>query len=371
MHITAQVEELRNALNKVLTVVDKKNTRPILTYTLINGNESGLEISATDLEVSAKINVCAKVENSIPFCVNGKNIFDILKELPNEELTLDINPDENILKIECLDIKYSLLIYRGNDFPPLAFENVANEFSIPANELLEIIAKTSHSMSSDETRLHCNGIFLHAIDSKLRAVATDGHRLSMIDINLDVEHIELLENGIIIPKKGVYELKKLAESDLNSIIKVSLDESFMYASIDNKYYLSVRLISREYPKYQKVIPTKSTYTLTTEKNNFYDAIKRIKIMSHEKSNSIKMRISSDSMFLVANHPTLGEAQEKINVQYNGPELEIGFSAKYLMDIISTFEIGEILLELNNEFRPVVIKSNNFPNYLGIIMPMKV
>ena len=219
--------------------------------------------------------------------------------------------------------------------------------------------------------MYLNGIFLQETDSKLRAVATDGHRLSIYDSDLSQTQIDTLVNGIIIPKKGVHELKKISESYPESVLKLSVDDSFMYVSADDTYFLSIRLIAREYPKYQAVIPNKTSFMLKTDKNIFLDAVKRIRIMSNEKSHGVRLQLTNSELILSANHPSLGDARETIAVSYDGNELEIGFNAKYLIDTLSSLEEGEIQFEINNELSPVILKSETIPNYLGVIMPLKL
>lgn len=370
MLIRANTHELRDALNKILSVVDKKNSRPILTYTLFTAKENYLELSATDLEVSSKVKISTNVDKEGTFCANAKNIFDILKELPDQEIELKLSEDGNSLKLTCQDIHYSLLIYKSDDYPHLVFGNV-NQFELQSEQILEIINKTSYAILNDETRLHLNGIYLQEVDSKLRAVATDGHRLSLLETELTNNENETLINGIIIPRKGVQELKKIAEAYPNKNIGISVDESFMFVTAEEKYFLSIRLIAREYPKYQAVIPSKTSFTMTTDKNSFYDAVRRVKIMSNEKSNGVRVKLHGNEITIMANHPSLGDARETLPVEYDGQEMEIGFNAKYLIDTLSTFNEGDISLELNNELSPVILRSSHLPNYLGIIMPLKL
>jgi len=370
MLLKIQVGLFRNALNKILSVVDKKNSRHILTYTQVTAKDNVLELSATDLEVSAKITINAIVEKPGTICVNAKNIFDILRELPEGEISFNVDLTENLLKINCGDIFYSILVYKNDDFPHLIFENKGNEFTLTAKQTLEIINKTSYAISNDETRIFLNGIFLQEVDTKLRAVATDGYRLSLIETELNSFHNENLINGIIIPRKGVYELKKLAENYPDSALKLSVDDSFIYINAENKYYLSIRLIAREYPKYQEIIPSKTTYRMIADKTTIFDAVRRIKIMSNEKSNGVRLNINGCELKFTANHPSLGDAQEKLNVEYDGKSMEIGFNAKFLIETLSSFDEGDISIELNNELSPILIKSASLPNYLGIIMPLK-
>lgn len=371
MIVNVHTELIRNAVNKILTVVDKKKSRPILTYTLVNVSNHKIEFSATDLEVSAKVSINAEVKQEGSFCVNAKNLFDILRELPQADIHLEIEDDGNSLKLSCNDINYSLLIYNSKEFPKLVFQNQNNKFSLKAKDVGDLINRTSYAISTDETRLYLNGIFLQEIDGKMRAVATDGFRLALLELPFNTTRIENLANGIIIPKKGIFEIKKMADSYPEQEINFSLDDSFMYVSIDESYALSIRLIAREYVKYQAVIPNKTSFKLVTDRDLFFDAVRRIKIMSNEKSHGVKIKINKSEMIVMANHPSLGDAQERVTIDYDGKEMEIGFNAKYLMDTLTSFDQGEIIFELNNELATVVIKSPELPNYLGIIMPLRI
>src|SRR5690606_3196743 len=180
MKIAIQSHSLRDAINKVLSVVDKKNSRPILTNCLLKTSGNKLELIATDLEVSAKIILDAKIEGEGSFCINSKNIADILRELPNDELILNVD-NNNLLNLSCKNINYSLLIIASDEFPQLTFQNSSSEFKLKTKQVTHIINKTSHAISTDETRLYLNGIYLQLTDSKLRAVAIDGHRLALLD----------------------------------------------------------------------------------------------------------------------------------------------------------------------------------------------
>ena len=371
MIVKIAVADLKETLNKILSVVDKKNTRLILNFIQIQAFENTIEMTATDLEVSAKVTTPCFVEKSGVFCVNAKNIFDIVKELPDKELKLELSEGSNSLKLSCDNINFTLLIYTSEEFPHLQFGTNGNEFKLNSQQITEIITKTSHAISNDETRLFLNGIYLQEVDGKLRSVATDGYRLSLVETELSNQNIESLINGIIIPKKGVLELKKIAETYPDKEICISVDESFIYLNANNSYLLAIRLIAKEYLKYQAVIPKKSYYYADIEKNAFANAVRRIKIMANERSNGVKIILKENEMIVAANHPSLGEAQEKISIHYVGKEFEIGFNAKFLLDTLSIFGDEEIRLEFNNELSPVAIKSSKNQNYLCIIMPLKL
>lgn len=371
MLVKISVAELKETLTKILSVVDKKNTRLILNFIQIQAFENKIEMTATDLEVSAKLTTPCFVEKSGTFCVNAKNIFDIVKELPDKELTIELPEGSNSLKLTCDNIHFTLLIYTSEEFPHLQFGTNGNEFKLNSNQILEIINKTSHAISNDETRLFLNGIYLQEVDGRLRSVATDGYRLSLVETDLSNTKIEALINGIIIPKKGVAELKKIAETYPDKEISISVDESFIYLNANNTYLLAIRLIAKEYLKYQAVIPKKTSFFADIDRNAFLNAVRRIKIMANERSNGVKLILKENEMIVAANHPSLGDAQEKINIHYSGKEFEIGFNAKFLIDTLSIFGDEEVRMEFNNELSPVAIKSSKSQNYLCIVMPLKL
>lgn len=370
MKLSIQSQLLRDAINKILSVVDKKNSRPILTNCLIRSQGQKLELIATDLEVSAKILLNAKIDQEGSFCINSKNIADILRELPNDELILNVE-NGNMLNLACKNISYSLLITSADEFPQLSFQNQSSEFRLKTKQVAHIINKTSHAISTDETRLYLNGIYLQLSDSKLRSVAIDGHRLALLDTHEFIGENKFLGDGVIVPRKGISELKKIADTYPEDDISISLDDSFMFVNAKNEYYLSIRLIAREYPKYQTVIPSKTTNRFHIDRNAVLNAVKRIKILSNEKTNGVKFNIQKNELVISTNHPALGQATETLPIAYDGKSTEIGFNAKYLIESLSVLNESDVTFEFNNELSPVVIKADDLPEFLGIIMPLKL
>lgn len=369
MLIKTDVIFLQNALNKLLSVIDKRNTRPILTQILFKAKSDKIELIATDLEVSAKIIINAVVEREGIFCVNSKNIHDIIRELPKDTVSLELS--DNTLNIQCNEVFYSLVVSSSEEYPTLAFPEYEDSIKMPATTLTDIINRTSFAISTDETRLFLNGIYLQEIDSKLRAVATDGHRLAMYETSIGELNNNFLINGIIVPAKGIFELKKISETFADEEINIHIDESFIFVFVKNQYYLSIRLIARDYPKYQEVIPNKTSFSMIVDRDLFLDAVKRIKIMSSEKSHGVRVELKKNMMTIAANHPSLGHATENVPIEYSDDNFEIGFNAKYLIDTFSCLDSGEVILEFNNIYKPVIIRSALLPDFLGIIMPLKL
>lgn len=370
MKLTIPSQILRDAINKVLSVVDKKNSRPILTNCLLKASQGQLEIIATDLEVSAKILLKAQVDTDGSFCINSKNIAEILRELPNDDVALNVE-ETNLLKLSCKNINYSLLITSAEEFPQLSFQNQSSEFRLKTKQITHIINKTSHAISTDETRLYLNGIYLQLTDGKLRSVAIDGHRLALLDTNEFIGDNKFLADGVIVPRKGITELKKIADTYPEDEVSISLDDSFMFVNAMNEYYLSIRLIAREYPKYQTVIPSKTAHKFMIDRNAILNAVKRIKILSNEKTNGVKLNIQPNELIVSTNHPALGQATETLPISFDGKPTEIGFNAKYLIESLSVLNETDVTFEFNNELSPVVIKADDLPDFLGIIMPLKL
>ncbi len=370
MRLAIFAEDLKNALFKTLSVVDKRNPRPILTYCKFLAEDEKVTIEATDLEVSEKISIPSEIQESGSFCVNPKNLFDVIKEMPNKNILMSYDLNSNLLRITCDQIDISLLTTSIEEYPQLIFSD-SNEFKIEADELLRLINKTSFAMSHDETRIFLNGIYFQETDGNLRAVATNGYTLSLLETQNFTSSSEVLKEGVIIPKKGINELKKLCEQNSGKELNLFLDESFLFASIDNVEFISVRLIARDYPPYQNFIPAKTTYSMTVSRDNLITSIRRVKVLANEKSNAVKLSLGSEALTISANHPTLGEAVEKIEVDYNGKAMDIGFNARYLLESLNVFDSDEVSFHFNNELSAFVLKSHSDQDFLGMIMPLKI
>ena len=370
MKAVIKTSELRGALGKILSVVENKAARPNLAYALVEADDKSLSLSATNVEVSSKAIVKGRVENAARFCVDAKKLSDILREMPEGSVEMELK--DNSLGIKMGEIFYSLLTHPGEGFPNLSFEHPNKIFSLRVEQLQDIITKVSHAISVDETRgIHLNGIYLSRVDGKLRGVATDGHRFAMLDTEIPWNDDGILENGVIIPKKGVSELKKMTEYDKDTTVSLSVDDASLYSSVGDGYFVNVRLVPREYPNYKNIIPERSSFAVGVDKMSLLDAVRRIKIMSSEKSHGVKMLLSRGEMQISTNNPGLGNANEKIPIKFDEEDVEIGFNARYLIDSLSVFDGGDVDIKFDNSTLPVVLSSSGQPNYLGIVMPLKL
>lgn len=372
MKALLNVNDLRDAVGRMVSIVDRKTTRPILSLCVLDFSKDYLTLTATDLEVAAKIRINAKVDVAEKFCINPKSLYDILRELPDAELTLSTKEGEGLLKLSLGQIKFSLLINSTEEYPVLTFAINKTPFGVKCGDLKKIIDRTSYAISNDETRIFLNGIFFQSTVNSLKAVATDGYRLALIEIPGIQTTDSRLSEGFILPKKGVAELRKTVDTlSHNDQLEMQLDENFLYVKTSQDNLFAIRLISRDFPKYQANIPTKTSYKMDVNRENLITAIKRVKVLANEKTNGVKMSLRPGQIQISSNHPTLGEASEIIPAVYDGKNLDIGFSAKYLLDSFASIDSQQLSLEFNNELSPVILKSKEMPEYFGVIMPLRL
>lgn len=370
--LVASTEILNSALHKITGIVDRKNSRPILNNCLFQSDNDQLWIYATDLEVSAKICIKIVSTESIRFCVNLKQLSEILKELPKGEVEFNYEEENNLLHLKCNDASFSILTADVKEYPALSFEHANFNLTFSPQEILKIVEKVSYAMSQDETRIFLNGVYIHQVENSLKAVAIDGHRLALVELSGHSYNNPVLNNGILIPKKGITELKRIATDALSSgeSINCYIDQNFLTAQF-KKDEVSIRLITREYPKYQTVIPSKCSLILKLNKESFLAAVKRVRLLSNEQTQGIKLLLKNSSLELSSSHSNLGKAFEKIAVEYDGVETEISLNGRYLVDALNSIDASNILIEFNNSQSPLVIKTKDDPSTLSIIMPLRL
>lgn len=373
MRLSVNSPLFKDAVNKIISVVDKKNPRPILTSCLVTAANNQVSLSASDIEVSALITMEAKVDIEGHFCIIAKNFSEIIKELPNDDIQLELDPESNkqILKLDCKGVHYTLLVNDSNEFPQLNFLKDSDPyFSIQARSLQNMIQKVSHAICLLETRPGLNGIFLQSIEGDLRGVATDAHRLGLYNIIHFKESNAFLEEGVTLPRKGVHEIKKLVDAYGDQDIKINVSESHIKLKAMNNYFITVRLMSYDFPNYQSVLPTKILYEMIVNKMAFITALKRVKILANEKSNRIYLNLSLNKLIITVTNASFGGAMEEMDVKYDGRAVDISINAKYLLEALAVLEDEEISFHFNHELSPIIIKGVDDPYFVAVIMPLQ-
>jgi DNA polymerase-3 subunit beta len=371
MKLKIKKDEILKGLQRIQGVVEKKNTMPILSNMLLTADGNGVEIVATDLEIGLRGRYAGEVEQPGSVTVSAKKMYEIVRELPAEDIQIRVE-DGNWVKVISGQSQFKLVALPKDEYPSLP--DVAEEgmISIDGETLREMIKKTLYSVGENDARYVLNGLFVHMTQAKnglnIRMVGTDGHRLSMIDRVVDAKH---REESMIIPKKAMMELRRLLEEDSSKTeLRIGFSKNHALFKLDGLVMVS-KLIDGNYPNYIQVVPAKSTKKVAVSKDQFAHAVKRVSILSKEKTNAVKMQLDKNALVLSTNNPEVGEASEELTVDYKGEAITIGFNSRYLMDALSAMDRENISLELNDSLSPCLITEEGDEHYKCVVMPMRV
>lgn len=371
MKLSIERAALLRSLAHVQSAVERRNTIPILSNVLMKAEDGVLSLATTDMDLEINEAVAAQVDTAGSTTVPAQTLFEIVKRLPedsNVELELDGSGNQMAVKSGRSNFKLSCLPV--SDFPEIGQGDLPVQFSIPANDLRAMIDRTRFAMSTEETRYYLNGIYLHAAENEgvkvLRAVATDGHRLARFEMPLPDGAADM--PGIIIPRKAVGEVRKLIE-DAGDAIQITLSESKIRYAFDH-IVLTSKLIDGTFPDYQRVIPQGNDKIVEVNPKIFTAAIDRVSTISDGKSRAVKIMLNGKTMTLSANSPEAGSAVEDIEINGND-NMEIGFNAKYLLDITSQIEGDGCRLTLADSASPTIIQDTGDSSALYVLMPLRV
>jgi DNA polymerase-3 subunit beta len=371
MKLKIKKEEILKGLQRIQGVVEKKNTMPILSNLLLIADDRGVEIIATDLEIGLRGRYAAVVENPGAVTVSAKKMYEIVRELPADDIQISVE-ENNWVRIQTGLSKFKLVGLPRDEYP--ALPDVAEEgmIVIEGDTLRDMIKKTLYAVGENDARYVLNGLFVHMTQTKgglnIRMVGTDGHRLSMIDRIVEAKH---KEESVIIPKKAMVELRRLLEEDTPMAeLRLGFSKNHALFKRDGLVMVS-KLIDGNYPNYMQVVPAKNTKKVTVSKDSFTHAVKRVSVLSKEKTNAVKLQLESGSLILSTNNPEVGEANEELAVDYNGEAIAIGFNSRYLMDVLMAMDREAISLELSDALSPCLITEEGDENYKCVVMPMRV
>ena len=369
LKLTIERAHLLKALKHTQSIVERRQTIPILSNVLIETGTDSIVIRATDNEIEIVEKVPATVSEAGALTVPAHRLCDIVSRLPDgAQISLTL-AENNQLTLVSGRAKFSLATLPTDGFPTMVQENMPFSFTVAGADLLGLIGKTSFAVSTEETRYNLNGIYLHekAGDTpRLTAVATDGHRLASAYIPLPEGATGM--PGVIIPRKTIGEISKLA-SETDTDISISLSANQIRFHLGD-VVLASRLIDGTYPEYEKVIPTTNDKVLEADSAVLSDVIERVSVVS-EKSRGIKLSIKNNLIQVSAAAADEGSAEDEMDAAYTGDDLDIGFNFRYLLDILSQIKGGTVQLVLNDSISPVIIKDTQAANVLYVLMPMRV
>lgn len=366
---------LLRALNHVQSVVERRSTIPILSNVLLKAEDGMLSLSTTDMDVEMTESIAADVAKAGSVTAPAVTLHDIVRKLPDSsKVQIELDASGNFITVKAGRSDFRLSCLPVADFPQFAAAGGAKfptQFSIPASDLRALVDRTKFAMSTEETRYYLNGIYVHATDNEgvavLRAVATDGHRLARFEMPLP-EGAQGMA-GVIIPRKTILELRKLLEEAADTI-RVSLSESKISFAFDH-IVITSKLIDGTFPDYQRVIPTGNDKTIEVDPKIFSNAIDRVSTISDGKSRAVKITLNGKTLTLSANSPEAGSAKEDIEVRSDAESIEIGFNARYLMDITQQVDGEGCRLSLSDPSAPTIIQDTSDPSSLYVLMPLRV
>lgn len=369
MKIKIQRDALLKLITPTQSLIEKRNVIPILSKILLQTDQENFNIFSTDQENSLQSFLSLKGQKGA-ICVDSRNFYEIIKELAPGEISLEKVNKKTELKIESKTAVFNLKGVKAEDFPVFPTLENPHFYSIQKDQLCKLIEQTSYCVSTDETRYHLNGVFCEKEQNSLRFVATDGHRLSYAD--QDGFSKFKLSEGIIIPRKGLYEIHKLLQSDTNEkIVRIAIHPPRILVGYSH-FLLSVRLIEGKYPNYKQLLPKSSKVQAVVKKGNLSQALKRVSILSSLQSKNVHFKwIKEDKkLILTSHHPDLGNAREEVSLEKMNADMEIRFNARYFLESLNHIQDEEIIVEMNNSTSPGKIKGKSSQS-ISIIMPMKL
>lgn len=363
---------LLKAVSQAQSVVERRNTIPILANVLIEAEGEHVMFRATDLDIEVLDKAVAQVERAGATTVSAVTLHEIVRKLPDGALvSLSEDAASGRLTVEAGRSTFSLATLPREDFPVMATSDYATNFSAPAQVLRRLFDKSKFAISTEETRYYLNGVYMHTADGdggrKLRCVATDGHRLARIDADLPKGAEDM--PGVIVPRKTVGEMRKLLDQD-DMIIAVSVSETKVrFATPD--ITLTSKVIDGTFPDYTRVIPQGNTRRLEVDAAEFAKAVDRVATVSSERSRAVKLSLDEDRLILSVNAPDSGAAEEELAVAYADEKLEIGFNAKYLLEIASQVDRENAVFLFNSSGDPTLMREGNDLSAVYVVMPMRV
>ncbi len=372
MKLSIERATLLKALAQAQSVVERRNTIPILANVLIEAEGNHVSLRATDLDIEVVDRAPAMVERAGATTVSAVMLHEIVRKLPDGALvSLSEDSAAGRLTITAGRSTFSLATLPKEDFPVMATSEYSSNFAAKAPVLRRLFDKAKFAISTEETRYYLNGVYMHVSQGEggkvLRCVATDGHRLARIDADLP-EGADGMP-GVIVPRKTVGELRKLLEDD-DAMIAVSVSETkvrFATPAIT----LTSKVIDGTFPDYTRVIPTGNTRKLEVDAAEFAKAVDRVATVSSERSRAVKLSLEEDRLILSVNAPDSGAAEEELAVAYGDERLEIGFNAKYLLEIASQVDRENAVFLFNSAADPTLMREGNDTSAVYVVMPMRV
>lgn len=360
---TVTKEKILEGLQRVQNVVSTRTTLPILSNVLVQAESGGLSLTTTDLDIAVRCTVEAEVSKQGGTTLPARKLFSILKEVAAPQIEVEVD-DRNAASIRCGSSFYKIMGLPQDEFPRFPKADGGKALKLGQSVLRDLFKKTAYAVSNDETRYVLNGVYMSFKGDKLTVVATDGRRLAMIEHEVDVP--KGAEADMILPTKAVGELQRLLADKGDT--KLSVGDNQVICDLGGTTLVS-KLIEGAYPNFRQVIPAEAKERVQLERELLHAALHRASILASEKSQSVKLAFSKNTLTISATTPEVGEAKETLSINYKGKDLAIAFNPQYLMDPLRNLDADEVFLELTDELSPGVVKVST--PFLYVLMPMRM
>ena len=371
MEIKINRDELLKSVSRVQSIIERKSNMPVLSTILFTAQGSEVQLSATDLELGFRQIVKADVLKEGSITILGRKLFEIIRESRSEIFHIKEKENSRVL-ISDMVARFDLACINADEFPGFAEPEGVSMIEIEGETLCDMINKTIYAVTVEEAGFKLSGILTEKISSDtgnyLRMVATDGHRLSLVDKPVaDVGNLNL-KTGLLVAKKGMSEISKMASE--GGMIQIGFEDKNCIARKNNGF-LMIRLLETRFPDYNMVIPKKEEYSIKINRNSLLEAMRKMLIMSNERYRAVRITLESNVLDLVSTNPELGEGQEQIAIEFSGEPIAAGFNPKFFIDTLQAMESETISLGFTDGSKPCTIRGEADKGFLGLIMPMRV
>jgi DNA polymerase-3 subunit beta len=375
MEFVVSKREFVKGLARVQNVADKKAAMPILTNVLVAADGTGLRLAATDLMLSVSSTIAADVRKGGSVALPAKSVFDMVKALPEGEISVVVGPNYSA-RVTGGKRRFEIVGMPGDDFPALPSPGKAELRDLPVDAMSDLIALTSFSMSTDETRPHLAGALIENDGAVLRMVTTDGHRLSKGEKRVSTPAKSTM--SLLVPAKGIHELKRLLdeaksekrEDGSPATVAVGQSGSNVFLRRDGTL-MAVKLVEAAFPAYQQVIPASSDRAARVSRTGLLDALRAVSLVSSDRTSGVKLQFTASKLTISSENPDVGAGTDEIEADLTGEPLTIGFNSRYLIDVLSSLSSDEVVLELSGELDPGVVRPATGDDFVGVIMPMRI
>jgi len=370
MHIKISRNSLFHQIQRCQNIVEKRNTNPILANVLFEASEQSLKLTATDLQATFSSTQDAEVFTPGAFTVEAKKIFEIVREL-NPEQPVELQVQGSFLDITSGGVKFKLVTKPADEYPSEPQDETDLSIELEGDDLARMISSTSFAMSNDETRKYLTGsLFEVSRNHGLRIVTTDGHRMALSECSLEAVPDE---TDCIVPKKAVMEIKRLAEESEGKL-KISLGKQQVRVEVGSQKFTS-KVIDAKYPVYEDVIPKDNPYTAEVDKNQLDQALRRSMVVANDFTHDVKLTfkggVNAGSLSIAAHNTEQEQAEEEMGIQYEGLDIEVGFNAKYMRDVLSAIQSPLVRIQLKDSLSPALLLEADHERSRHVLMPMRI